>query len=192
MDTAELRRLVRASVAALREEGDDDTPGGRLPRQAAGARAFSRSASPAARRGLAFDEEADLADVADLRELLQVTWRSALDVLHTDVGVAAAWAPFVRVTEEEQATLLRQMVLAGASGNRRERRRALLGKAGSPRGAAAGGGEGADAGGGAVAAVGPNRRGSCAGALYKVAHKALARGKEEEVLLGQIGCYCAQ
>lgn len=120
--------------------------------------------APCARTGgLAFDEEADLADVADLRELLQVTWRSALDVLHTDVGVAAAWAPFVRVTEEEQATLLRQMVLAGASGNRRERRRALLGKAGSPRGAAAGGGEGADAGGGAVAAVGPNRRGSCAG-----------------------------
>ncbi|GAB0497483.1 hypothetical protein MMPV_008816 [Pyropia vietnamensis] len=262
MDTAEFRRLVRASVAALREEEGDGVRNGLLPgRHGAAARVFSRSVSPSpaarhvgggggtgrarrpvstgdgsrrgggsggrgggggggggaggggsggsaggggggdgggrrrgaaraarvgarrARRthndlrlrsgsgltpcarsgGLAFDEEADLGDVADLRELLQVTWRSALDVLHTDVAVAAAWAPFVRVTEEEQATLLRQMVLAGSSGSRRERRRALVGKAGSPRSAATSGGEAVDAGGGSGPAAGHNRRGDGGG-----------------------------
>jgi len=201
MDTAELRRLVRASVAALQEDEDEasELPPFRSSSPAAGvaSRSLARSAGlapalavrrastvgapaagvalggggggggshrrppsagggrhrgdaraarmgarrarrtlndlrlrsgaglvPCARSGgLYFDEDAELGDVGDLRELLEVTWRSALDVLHSDAGAAAAWAPFVLVSEEEQALLLRRIARSGTSGGRRQRRR---------------------------------------------------------------------
>jgi len=199
MDTAELRRLLRASVAALQDDGDEasELPPFRSSSAAAGvaSRSLARSAglapalavrrastggapaagvalggggggshrrpasagggrhrgdaraarmgarrarrtlndlrlqsgaglAPCARSGgLHFDEDAELGDVSDLRELLEVSWRSALDVLHSDAGVAAAWAPFVLVSEEEQALLLRRVARSGASGGRRQRRR---------------------------------------------------------------------